>query len=51
MPSVSYYQRDEAIDTSPSAHVLVTGKDSEGGILVYQYDPKNQTLTKVWDGV
>ncbi len=51
VPSVSYYQRDEAIDTSPSAHILVTGKDNEGGILVYHYDPKNQTLTKVWDGV
>ena len=50
MPSVSYYQRDEAIDTSPSAHILVTGKDSEGGILVYQYDPKTQTLKKIWDG-
>ncbi len=49
-PSVDYYARDQAIDTSPSAHILVMGKENEGGILVYQYDPQTQTLTKVWDG-
>ena len=49
MPSVSYYERDQAIDTSPSAHILVMGKDTKPGILVYQYDPNKQTLTKIWD--
>jgi len=47
--SVDDYTRDQSIDTSPSAHILVTGKMNHGGILVYQYNPKTQTLKKVWD--
>ena len=50
MISVDRYTRDQSIDTSPSAHVLVTGKINQGGILVYKYDPKTQTLKKVWNG-
>ncbi len=49
-PAVNYYARDQAIDTSWQAHVLVVGKEDSDGILVYQYDPEKQTLTKVWDG-
>ncbi len=49
-PAVNYYARDQAIDTSWQAHVLVVGKEDSDGILVYQYDPQKQTLTKVWDG-
>ncbi len=40
--------RDESIDTSPSAHILVTGQEVDDGINVYQYDPKTQTLYRVW---
>jgi hypothetical protein len=42
--------RDQAIDTSPSAHVLVIARESGEGISVYKYDPQKQTLTKVWEG-
>ena len=50
-PKISVYEyvRDQSIDTSPKAHILVTGKVNQGGILVYKYDPKTQTLTKIWD--
>ena len=48
MPSVSDYSRDESIDTSPSAHILVTGQNNHSGIIVYRYNPKTQTLTKIW---
>ncbi len=47
--SVDDYTRDQSIDTSPQAHVLVTGKINQGGILVYKYDPTTQVLTKVWN--
>ena len=49
-PALNYYERDQAIDTSPSAHILVIAKESGEGILVYKYDPQKQTLTKVWEG-
>ena len=49
-PALYYYERDQAIDTAPDAHILVMGKENEGGILVYQYDPEKQTLTKIWNG-
>jgi WD40 repeat protein len=42
-------ERDQSMDTSPSAHVLVMAKDKEPGIIVYKYNPKIQTLKKVWD--
>ena len=48
-PATSALERDQAIDTSPSAHVLVIAKRDSPGILVYHYDPKSQTLKKVWD--
>ena len=47
-PSVGYLSRDESIDTSPSTHILVTGQEVDDGINVYQYDPKTQTLYRVW---
>ena len=50
MISVDQYTRDQSIDTSPQAHILVTGKINQGGILVYKYDPKTQILNKVWNG-
>jgi WD40 repeat protein len=48
-PALQYYERDQAMDTSPSAHVLVIAKETEPGILVYKYDTDKQTLTKTWD--
>ncbi|OGT95185.1 MAG: hypothetical protein A2298_01615 [Gammaproteobacteria bacterium RIFOXYB2_FULL_38_6] len=47
--SVDAYERDQSIDTSPQAHVLVAGKQEENGILVYQYNPHTQSLKKTWD--
>ncbi len=47
--SVIFYQLNLTIDTSYRAHILVTGKAWKNGIMVYKYDPKNQTLTKIWD--
>jgi WD40 repeat protein len=48
-PAIFNLERDQSMDTSPSAHILVIAKDQEPGIMVYQYDPSKQTLTKVWD--
>ena len=48
-PSDGYlFRGGESIDTSPSAHILVTGQEVDDGINVYQYDPKAQTLYRVW---
>jgi WD40 repeat protein len=49
-PATFNQERDQSMDTSPSAHILVMAKDQEPGIMVYHYDPSTQTLTKVWDG-
>lgn len=43
--------RGAAIDTAPSAHVLVIAQAHNNGILVYQYDPKTQTLKPIWEPV
>ncbi len=47
-PSAADYSADESLDTSFQAHVLVTGQYNHDGIIVYYYDPKAQTLTRVW---
>lgn len=47
-PMLSDYSRDEAIDTSPSAHILVIAMNDANGILVYKYDPVTQTLNQIW---
>lgn len=44
------YSRDEATDTSPQAHILVMGKQDKSGIVVYKYNPTNQTLKQIWLG-
>ncbi len=46
--SQNAFLRDQAIDTSPSAHVLVIAQADQNGILVYKYDPATQTLKQVW---
>ena len=47
-PSVNDYSRDQSIDTSPSAHILVMGKQYAPGIIVYKFNPKTLILNKTW---
>ena len=50
-PAVYDYSQDAALDTSPSKHILVIAMSgTRGGILKYQYNPKNMTLKRVWIG-
>ncbi len=44
------FSRDQAIDTSPSAHILVMSMAEKNGIIVYRYDPSTQILTRAWAG-
>ena len=45
---IEEYSRDQAIDTSPQAHILVMAMATGSGIVVYKYDPKQQTLKQIW---
>lgn len=47
-PATQSFVRDQAIDTSPSAHILVMAQAQNNGILVYKYNPKTQTLKQIW---
>ena len=47
-PSVDRYSRNEAVDSSPQANLLVTGQRSQGGINVYRFHPEDLTLEKLW---
>ena len=47
-PSIDDYERNASIDTSWRAHILVTGQQKQGGIIVYKYNPNKQSLKKVW---
>lgn len=47
-PETRSFVRDQAMDTSPSAHVLVMGQANGGGIMVYRYDPESQELKLDW---
>jgi hypothetical protein len=49
VPATYDLERDQSMDTSPSAHILVMAKNEQPGIMVYHYNPKTQTLTKIWD--
>ncbi|GGE51690.1 hypothetical protein GCM10011533_00010 [Streptosporangium jomthongense] len=44
----SNYDRNTAIATSPEAGILAMGHQSGGGISVYQFDPDELTLERVW---
>src|SRR5680860_791291 len=44
----SQYSRNTAIATSPEAGILAMGHQSTGGISVYQFDPDELTLERVW---
>ena len=44
----SQYDRNTAIATSPEAGILAMGHQSTGGISVYQFDPDELTLERVW---
>jgi WD40 repeat protein len=50
-PAVYDFSQDQALDASPSAHILVMAMSGQrGGILEYQYDPKAMTLKRIWIG-
>ncbi|RBW51138.1 WD40 repeat domain-containing protein [Marinobacter sp. F3R11] len=44
----SQYSRNTAIATSPEAGILAMGHQSGGGISVYQFDPDELALERVW---
>ncbi|MGO1500453.1 MAG: WD40 repeat domain-containing protein [Marinobacter sp.] len=44
----SNYDRNTAIATSPEVGILAMGHQSSGGISVYQFDPEELTLERVW---
>ncbi|HDZ39705.1 MAG TPA: WD40 repeat domain-containing protein [Marinobacter sp.] len=44
----SQYDRNTAIATSPEAGILAMGHQSTGGISVYQFDPDELTLERIW---
>ncbi|MDN6319411.1 MAG: WD40 repeat domain-containing protein [Marinobacter sp.] len=44
----SNYARNTAIATSPESGILAMGHQSTGGISVYQFDPDELTLERVW---
>ncbi|MFT7337257.1 MAG: hypothetical protein ACI92B_000578 [Marinobacter maritimus] len=44
----SQYSRNTAIATSPEAGILAMGHQSTGGISVYQFDPDQLTLERIW---
>ena len=49
-PSIStdYLQRNLSVSSSPTAHILVTGQATGGGINVYKYHPDKMELEKIW---
>ena len=50
-PAFGDYSQNQAIDSSPSKHILVIAMHSDdSGILEYKYDPKKMTLKRIWVG-
>jgi len=49
-PSIStnYFQRNLSVSSSPTAHILVTGQATGGGVNVYKYHPDKMELEKIW---
>ena len=49
-PSIStnYFQRNLSVSSSPTAHIIVTGQATGGGINVYKYHPDKMELEKIW---
>ena len=49
-PSIStnYFQLNLSVSSSPTAHILVTGQATGGGINVYKYHPDKMELEKIW---
>ncbi|WGE74489.1 WD40 repeat domain-containing protein [Actinobacillus equuli] len=49
-PSIStnYFERNLSVSSSPTAHILVTGQATGGGINVYKYHPDKMELEKIW---
>ena len=46
--STDYFQRNLSVSSSPTAHILVTGQATDGGINVYKYHPDKMELEKIW---
>ena len=46
--STDYFQRNLSVSSSPTAHILVTGQATGGGINVYKYHPDKMELEKIW---
>ena len=46
--STNYFQRNLSVSSSPTAHILVTGQATGGGINVYKYHPDKMELEKIW---
>lgn len=49
-PEIYTWVRDDSLDTAPKVHELVMSQVDDNGILVYKYDPKDQTLNLEWIG-
>jgi len=47
-PSLEYYSQNASVDTSTDTHIVVTEQYGDNGIILYQYDPKLQTLERKW---
>jgi len=41
-------KRNQAIDSSPQANILVMAKEFRRGIIIYKYNPESLTLKKEW---
>ena len=46
--STNAFEKSNSVDSSPKAHILVTGQAAHGGINVYRYHPDKMTLEKIW---
>ena len=46
--STNAFEKSNSVDSSPKAHIVVTGQAAHGGINVYRYHPDKMTLEKIW---
>ncbi|CAN5434095.1 hypothetical protein BH10PSE19_BH10PSE19_11270 [soil metagenome] len=47
--SIHNYEYDQSLDTAPEARILAISQLASCGIVVYRFDAKMQTLTKIWE--
>lgn len=48
VPITNSFVRDQAIDTSASAHILVMAEATANGIIEYKYHTKTKALKRIW---